>query len=608
MTFSSAGLLTTKKGALFSCSQPNGDITGAGAEGVWLHDARHLSRLVLTVSGSQPRALWSSDDAGFEATIRLELEDRVAVTRHRRIGRDFVERISLEALEAPVAVTLQLELACDLVDLFVVRGWAEEARPPLEPEVTSDGLSYGRTGRDGLRRTTDVRPSPRPARISRGRGRQVLTWDLTLAPDQRQVVALHVSCAPGDEQFSTPVELPRAGGGERIDRALNAAGRDLAMLQTPVGAHNVVVAGIPWYVALFGRDSLLTAYALLDAAPEIARDTLLALAERQATGDDAERDAEPGKILHELRGGELARAGELMPFPYYGTVDATPLFVLVAAEYTLRTGDDATFDALQSHVDAALQWIGAHGDADGDGFVEYQRRASQGLLHQGWKDSDDAIVHADGSLAQGPLALCEVQGYVYAARTRLAELLESRGRVEEAERLLADASVLRRSFRDAFWMDERDCYALALDGDKRRVASVTSNAGHCLWSGIVDDDLAPRLAARLLGGDMFSGWGLRTLSSSSPAFDPESYHRGSVWPHDTALVAAGLHRYGFVRHAARLRAALLDVAEASPARRLPELLCGFERARGAPYVVYPTTCVPQAWAAASIFLLASLPD
>jgi glycogen debranching enzyme len=365
-------------------------------------------------------------------------------------------------------------------------------------------------------------------------------------------------------------------------------------------------AGIPWYVAPFGRDSLITAYETLMINPAVARSTLRTLAAWQATEDDPWRDAEPGKILHELRRGELARTRAIPHTPYYGTVDATPLFLLVAAAYHRWTLDLDTMRDLRPAFDAALRWIDEWGDRDGDGFVEYERRSPAGLVNQGWKDSYDAVVHADGSLARGPIALVEVQAYVYAAKRDVAEVYAALGDDERATALRGEADSLRAAFNEAYWNPEERFLALALDGEKRRVASVTSNAGHALFCGILDDDRAAHVAERLMAPDMFSGWGIRTLSTRSPAYNPMSYHNGSVWPHDNAIAAAGLKRYGFDDAVARIATALFDVGAGSRDFRLPELLCGFGRDESRSTVAYPVACIPQAWAAAAPFLLVQM--
>jgi glycogen debranching enzyme len=371
----------------------------------------------------------------------------------------------------------------------------------------------------------------------------------------------------------------------------------------PAAGGALPAAGIPWYVAPFGRDSLLTSCEALMLNPDLARGTLRVLAELQASREEAWRDAEPGKILHELRAGELARTGHIPHTPYYGTADATPLFLMLAGAYFDWTADTEAMIALRPAFDAALEWIDRWGDRDGDGFVEYERRSRAGLHNQGWKDSWDAVMHADGTPAEGPIALVEVQGYVYDAKLRIADVYDALGKARRAERLRTEASALRAAFNETFWNAEEDFFALALDGRKAQVRSVASNAAHCLYSGIVDEDKASLVAERLMAPDMFSGWGIRTLSSGSPAYNPMSYHNGSVWPHDSAIAAAGLKRYGFHAATARIAEALFEVAAGARDFRLPELFCGFHRDGSNAVVAYPVACIPQAWAAAAPFLL-----
>ena len=390
---------------------------------------------------------------------------------------------------------------------------------------------------------------------------------------------------------------------ELFDKLIATSVADLHALLTPVGGGEIVAAGIPWYVAPFGRDSLLTALESLSLNPVLARDTLLALAPMQARADDPWRDAEPGKIPHELRQGELARAGIVPHTPYYGTADATPLFLLLAGSYFRWTLDSETMIALRPALDAALAWIDEHGDADGDGFVEYERRSKGGLRNQGWKDSADSVMHTDGSLAEGPIALAEVQGYVHLGKLRVADVYEALGSPEVAARLRDEAAGLRVAFEEQFWDPQEGSLALALDGDKRRVRSVTSNPAHCLYCDMLDPPEAASVARRLMEPDMFCGWGIRTLSSRSPAYNPMSYHNGSVWPHDNAIAAAGFKRYGFDDAAERIAGALFDVASGARDYRLPELYCGFDREGSSFPVAYPVACIPQAWAAAAPFML-----
>ena len=335
----------------------------------------------------------------------------------------------------------------------------------------------------------------------------------------------------------------------------------------------------------------------------LSLDALRVLAKLQARNDDPWRDAEPGKILHELRVGELARAGIIPHTPYYGTVDATPLFLVRAADYYRWTGDLETLRGLRPALDAALAWIDEYGDRDGDGFVEYQRRSPGGLQNQGWKDSHDSVAHADGSLAEGPIALVEVQGYMYLSKDGIAEVYDALGAPDRATQLREQARALRGQFNDAFWNPSEATFALALDGRKRQVASVASNPGHCLYCGIVEPEKANAVAERLMAPDMFCGWGVRTLSSECPAFNPMSSHNGSVWPHDNAIIAAGLKRYGHGRAVMKIAGALFDVATAAGEFRLPELYCGFDRSERNSVVAYPVACIPQAWAAAAPFLL-----
>ena len=364
-----------------------------------------------------------------------------------------------------------------------------------------------------------------------------------------------------------------------------------------------MAAGIPWFATLFGRDSLIAALETVAFIPTLAVATLEVLARLQATKDDPWHDAEPGKILHELRTGEMALAGETPHDAYYGSVDSTPLWLILLGEAHAWTGDDGLLDRLWPNALAALDWIERSGDLDGDGFVEYERRSRLGLLNQGWKDSGDSIRHTDGRPAEGPIALAEVQGYAYAARRAMARLARHRGETDLAARLEVDAETLMTRFDEAFWMPEARFYAIALDGEKRQVGCIASNAGQALWTGIVPAERAARVTERLLETDMFSGWGVRTFASGQPGYNPVGYHTGSIWPHDNALIAAGLKANGAADGANLLAGRLIEAAQWFPDLRLPELFCGFDRTEvGAP-VAYPVACSPQAWSAAAPFYL-----
>jgi glycogen debranching enzyme len=476
----------------------------------------------------------------------------------------------------------------------------------------------GYQGLDGVVRRTRLEFDPAPGKLTGAEAH----FAPTLGPKEERLFHLTVSCETGDGGPDRPLgfdaALDRAAGrlralkdracqvrtsNERFNAWLTRSRADLDMLigDTPDGLYPY--AGVPWFSTPFGRDGIITALQTLWANPDLARGVLAFLAATQADADRPDRDAQPGKILHETRHGEMAALGEIPFGRYYGSVDSTPLFVLLAGAYFDRTGDRAFAAAIWPHVDRALGWMDGPGDPDRDGFVEYRRLSRDGLAQQGWKDSHDSVFHADGALAEGPIALCEVQGYVYAAKLGAGRLAAALGDARRAAELTRQADGLREKFERAFWCDDLGTYALALDGAKRPCRVRTSNPGHCLFTGIAAPDRAARLAQTLLDDRSFSGWGVRTVAAGEARYNPMSYHNGSVWPHDNSLVGAGLARYRVKDGAVKLLAGMFDASQFMDLHRMPELFCGFHRRPGEGPTLYPVACSPQAWAAGAVFLL-----
>jgi glycogen debranching enzyme len=630
-------VLAVKEGDTFLYCDIEGNLDDREEYGLGLYhrDTRFLSLFKMRISGRDPVLLSSSAERAYMSYVDLtnpELYegDEVAVPQQtlnvRRVraikGRLF-ERVRVKNYNPyPVQLTVSFTMAADFADIFEVRGLAREGRGRHEPPwAEGREARFAYKGEDGVTRETLIGFDPQPDRVDVSGDRIEVEFVLLLASHQTKLISTTFDpivdgARPIPMEFDAAVHQLRRSyeeweqdathistDNELFNQLLVRGLRDLRALYTKTEQGGIIAAGIPWYVAVFGRDSLITSHQLLTVNPHTARETLELLAKLQGKEENPWRDEEPGKILHEIRRGELAGAGEVPHTPYYGSVDATPLFVILFAQYVRWTDDLEFARSLLPNVRAALEWIDRYGDADGDGFVEYLTKSTRGIGNQGWKDSFDSVVHADGRMALGPIALVEVQAYVYLAKQRVADVFEMLGDPDTAGRLRREALALRIQFNQEFWMDDEQYFAQALDGDKRQVRSIVSNPGHAFYCDIVDSEKAVHVARRLLQPDMFSGWGIRTMSKSAAAYNPMSYHNGSVWPHDNALIAAGLKRYGFLKATNRVATAIFDAAIHADYMRLPELFCGFTRRTPNQPVGYPVANSPQAWAAGAPFLM-----
>jgi glycogen debranching enzyme len=629
---------TLKHDDTFAVFDSFGDIgaSAGGPDGLFDRDTRYLSHLELLIEGAQPLLLHSeikADNLSYSVDLtnpdiyregQLWLpKDTVHIARAIYLYRGSLrERVCLTN-HGPddLNVTLTLAFASDFADIFEVRGIRRERRGESWAELTGESsvlLSY--RGLDGLMRQTSLSFEPQPSLLQSG----IASYSLTLASGAKRAIFL---TAAGREQlpkstlsFFTGLlrlnrELRAASNGSAsvetsnnlINEVLQRSRADLHMLMTATPQGHYPYAGIPWYSTTFGRDGIICAMQMLWLDPSIAAGVLRRLAFLQATEVDIRADAAPGKIVHEMRGGEMAALGEVPFAKYYGSVDATPLFVMLAGAYLERTGDTALIQQLWPALERALAWIDGPADVDGDGFIEYARGMTTGLANQGWKDSHDAVFHADGAFARGPIALVEVQGYVYAAKRGAAACARKLGKSARAAELDRQAESLRQRFDRSFWCERIGSYALALDGAKAACEVRTSNAGHALFTGIAGPRRAAEIAARLLRFPYYSGWGIRTVAHGEARYNPMSYHNGSIWPHDNTMIAAGLARYGYGATIETIFDAIVRAATHMHDRRIPELYCGFPRRPGRGPTLYPAACSPQAWAAgAPLSLLASL--
>jgi glycogen debranching enzyme len=625
-----------KYGRMFAVFDPYGDIrpSGLGEHGIYFRGTRYLSRLAVSLGARPPLFLSSSvraDNSLFTADLtNVDFLDGDKVVLPRGtihlvrskllLGNTCYEQLRLTNYAAtPVRLPLQIYFAADFVDVFEVRGVKRARRGERLPEmVAQEHVTIPYRGLDNLLRCTLVHCSPAPADLSASH----IVFDANLQPRETAKFQVTISCG---DNLSEPHEtfdiaLTHAvqdadeirnnhcairTSNDQFNSWLNRSLSDLNMMTVGNPEADYPYAGVPWFSTVFGRDGIITALETLWLDPRIAKGVLQYLAETQAKESLPEAEADPGKIVHETRDGEMAALGEIPFRRYYGSVDSTPLFIMLAGAYYERTADLDFMRALWPHIQLALSWIDTYGDFDRDGFVEYERRSDRGLIQQGWKDSADSVFHADGSLAEPPIALCEVQGYVYAAKRQAAMLARALNEPHTASTLDAQAEHLRLAFDETFWCEDLSMYALALDGRKNPCRVRSSNAGHCLYSGIATQAKAERVAQALLGIDFFSGWGVRTISSMERKYNPLSYHNGSVWPHDNGLVASGLARYELTREAAILLASIFEASTFFEMNRLPELLCGLHKRTGEGPTLYPVACSPQAWAAAAPFMLLS---
>ncbi len=624
-----------KQGETFALFDRYGDFHQVlpGPQGLYHEGTRFLSRFELSLGGQRPMFL-SAVVKEDNALIRIDLTNPDLIDGQRRVPRGTLhlcrtrflwqgtcyERIRVQNYgDRKFPLLLAMAMDTDFADLFEARGHRRPRRGRRLNTIRSKaGLVLGYKGLDETIRRTSIRCSPSPKRVAPD-GFTIeanvpphanMTWEISISCEitQRRT-QIFLSYDRANREADRSLQRAKASdahiytSNEQFNHWLNRSMADLHMLISETAQGFYPYAGVPWFSVPFGRDGIITALQMLWMNPGLARGVLGFLASTQATENRSEQDAEVGKILHETRQGEMAALGEVPFGRYYGSVDATPLFIVLAGAYYERSGDRRFLATLWPHIRLALQWIDQYGDPTSMGFTTYARRTDKGLVHQGWKDSHDAIFHADGAAVDGPIALCEVQAYVYRAKRTAADLARLLGDLDHADRLLKEADSLRDRFERAFWCEELDSYALALDGRGQPCRTRSSNAGHCLYGGIAGEERGARTARSLLSEEFFSGWGIRTIATSEARYNPMSYHNGSVWPHDNAIIAAGMAAYGYKQGAMKVLTGIFDASLFLELHRLPELFCGFPRRPGESPTLYPTACSPQAWAAGSGFLL-----
>ncbi|WP_458208753.1 amylo-alpha-1,6-glucosidase [Haladaptatus sp. NG-SE-30] len=616
-------------GATFFVTDSDGFVS-RDYDGFYHQDTRHLDRHAIEADTALKTLSIDDPIPGkrivHAASEEIESERPLYLRREQVATDSLYERIRVQNLtDRHQAETLTISVGTSFDDIFEIRGYSEEVIDREVHLTELDGgvrFDYEATDIDFSRTTSVVTNADTTVEVGQTGERADATLSLSVELPPREECTLWIACVPGDapsdittagkrafdqvdERFDgwlDNVDLPEVPD-QDTNAALTQSVEDLLRLTLDTEHGPVPAAGLPWFATPFGRDSLIAAFQTLPLTTDLARGTLHYLAAHQATEHDAYRGAEPGKIMHEIRRGELAARGDVPHTPYYGTIDATALWVVLLHETWKRTGDDALVEKLSDNLDAALSWLDEYGDRDGDGFLEYPTDQGDdgGLTHQAWKDSNDGVVYPDGSHPDGDLAIAEAQGYYYDAKVRAAELYRVvRDDADRALQLDREAADLKAAFDEAFWLPDEEFYAIALDGDNDPIASVTSNPGHCLWSGIVPDERADAVVNRLLADDMFSGWGIRTNAATHDSYNPISYHRGSVWPHDNSLTVLGFARYGRDDAVETVAGALLDAATTTSSHRLPELFAGLPRTANEAPVPYGTACEPQAWSAGTV--------
>jgi glycogen debranching enzyme len=638
-SLTAGGTRVLKDGDTFALVNRFGDVHRAGGseQGLYHRGTRFLARLELRIAGRRPLFLSSGmlednivlavDLSNPDLPLGSEDGSEVIPYGTLHVSRSILVRDGVCSQRllitnhgaAPVHIPLSLHFAADFVDLFEVRGMTRARHGSFLPAtLTAARAVLNYRGLDDVSRRTRIELEPAPRALTASDAH----YSLRLESKETTELQISVSCEVDDEalrelpSFETALIRADALSRERVEREarvttsnagfndwLERSRSDLHMLTATTRHGLYPYAGVPWFSTPFGRDGIWTAIQSMWLSPDYAAGVLRFLSATQSTASDAANDAEPGKIVHELRDGEMAALREIPFGRYYGSIDSTPLYLMLASQYYVATGDRELIEHIWPSLMRAVEWLDHHGDSDGDGFIEYGRRSADGLIQQGWKDSNDSVFHADGKLASAPIALCEVQGYAYAARKGMALLAEALGQAQLRERFEQEASELRQRFDAAFWCDELSTYALALDGQKQPCRVRSSNAAHCLYTGIALPERATLLREQLLTNEMFSGWGVRTLSSREVRYNPMSYHNGSIWPHDNAIAAEGIAAYGYRDEALAILSGLFGASQHVDLNRLPELYCGFARRPGQGPTLYPVACSPQAWAAGSVFLL-----